>query len=70
VHPHFMQFSWIEDTQPSVDLGYASNDAEAGYVIVKPVSILSRVAPVKASSQAPVPRALKEEYELGGYAGI
>ena len=68
MHPHFMQFSWIEDTQPSVDLGYASNDAEAGYVIVKPVSILSRV-PARVPS-APISRALKDEYELGGYAGI
>jgi len=60
VHTHFMQFSWTEDTQPSGDLGYASNDAD-GYVVVKPVAI---------RTSAPVATATQEDYELGGYAGM
>jgi hypothetical protein len=55
-----MQFSWTEDTQPSGDLGYASNDAD-GYVVVQPVAIRAK---------APVATATQEDYELGGYAGL
>ena len=60
MHTHFMQFSWTEDTQPSVDLGYASNDAD-GYVVVQPVAI---------GAHALVATATQEDYELGGYAGM
>jgi hypothetical protein len=63
-----MQFSWIEDTQPSVDLGYACNDAEGGFVTVKPLSILKKL-PIR-TSRSPVPGSLQDEYDLGGYAGI
>jgi hypothetical protein len=60
VHTHFMQFSWTEDTQPSMDLGYASNDAD-GYVVVQPVAI---------RRGAPAMNTAREDYELGGYAGM
>lgn len=65
MHTHLMQFSWTEDTQPSVDLGYASNDAEGAYVIVRPVARL-----VTAPAAKPPPMSVEDEYALGGYAGI
>ena len=61
MNTHLMQVSWIEDTRPTIELGYAVNDSEGLFVEVRPINAAAR----QAATTGP-----RDDYQLGGYAGI
>ena len=61
MNTHLMQVSWTEDTRPTIELGYAVNDSEGLFVEVRPINTAPRQVVATGS---------KDDYQLGGYAGI